>query len=423
MIQILPSLIIAPLYFAKQVELGTITQSFGAFNHILGDFSILINQFESLSAFSAGLSRLSTFVDSLDSSNITVTSLDGSVTDGKGYPMIAMTSGRQVSVDLKKSVLSVRNLSILTPDGRRVIVGSGLENNNEDVLGTNIKSNTLKGIDVDIVEGDQILVVGRSGVGKSSFVRAIAGLWRIGSGEVLWVNNSVSDTHLITTAPKNVFFLPQKPYNNLGTLREQIMYPAINNFNETLGTNHADNTMENVSILTSGFNSSVALDNHLLHLLSLVKLENLSNRMGFGNEMAGLNVVNDWSKVLSLGEQQRLAFARVLFNKPSVVFLDGKYELLKVVFNFLMTHLYIICIQLITEATSALDLENEKAMYTALMDLNVTYVSVGHRPSLLQYHSKKLVLGGVGGAVDIISINQANAKTENFIETDELLVN
>ena len=70
LVQILPSLIIAPLYFAKKVELGTITQSYGAFNHILGDFSIIINQFEALSSFSAGLTRLNDFIERINSTKI-----------------------------------------------------------------------------------------------------------------------------------------------------------------------------------------------------------------------------------------------------------------------------------------------------------------------------------------------------------------
>lgn len=70
LVQILPSLIIAPLYFAKKVELGTITQSYGAFNHILGDFSIIINQFEALSSFSAGLTRLNDFIERINATKI-----------------------------------------------------------------------------------------------------------------------------------------------------------------------------------------------------------------------------------------------------------------------------------------------------------------------------------------------------------------
>ena len=142
----------------------------------------------------------------------------------------------------------------------------------------------------------------------------------------------------------------------IGSLRQQIAYPNIIEDD----SNPDDSTVGHEA-------SAVAVsmrDQHMLDILREVQLETLASRMG------GLSAVHDWSKVLSLGEQQRLAFARVCYTKPSVVFLD--------------------------EATSALDLDNERVMYEALISQNITYVSVGHRPSLLAYHNKKLVLKGPG---------------------------
>jgi putative ATP-binding cassette transporter len=96
-------------------------------------------------------------------------------------------------------------------------------------------------------------------------------------------------------------------------------------------------------------------------------------------------------QVLSLGEQQRLAFARIVYNNPSVVILD--------------------------ESTSALDLASEAAMYGILDELAVTYVSVGHRPSLLTYHSKKLVLYGPGVEVKLSSIDASkNVKEKSLMD-------
>jgi putative ATP-binding cassette transporter len=152
--------------------------------------------------------------------------------------------------------------------------------------------------------------------GKSSLIRAVSGLWREGSGEVCWFADPEQGGHINSSsssmshsnssgsaptrsAPANVFFLPQKPYNLLGSLRQQIAYPSFVDEGETAA-------------------DRAAYDGLLLDLLRAVKLDALAARMG------GLDVANDWSKVLSLGEQQRLAFARVLYNKPSVVFLDGK---------------------------------------------------------------------------------------------------
>lgn len=152
--------------------------------------------------------------------------------------------------------------------------------------------------------------------GKSSLIRAVSGLWRTGSGEVCWYTDTdheeegvgvegagavTNSTSSARSAPAGVFFLPQKPYNLLGSLRQQIAYPSF-----VLQANSTDP-------------AAAAYDALLLDILRAVKLDTLAARMG------GLDVESDWSKVLSLGEQQRLAFARVLYNKPSVVFLDGEW--------------------------------------------------------------------------------------------------
>ena len=91
-----------------------------------------------------------------------------------------------------------------------------------------------------------------------------------------------------------------------------------------------------------------------------MNLEDLPDRLG------GLDTICDWSSILSLGEQQRLAFARVLLSKPKYVILD--------------------------ESTSALDVPNERRLYDLLKVRNITYISVGHRPTLLSYHQQVLEL-------------------------------
>jgi vitamin B12/bleomycin/antimicrobial peptide transport system ATP-binding/permease protein len=77
-----------------------------------------------------------------------------------------------------------------------------------------------------------------------------------------------------------------------------------------------------------------ALEDELLALLDTVRLGSLASRMGSGDAKSGLYVTKDWSKVLSLGEQQRLAFARVLYNRPRVVFLDGKDNILNCIHRY-----------------------------------------------------------------------------------------
>jgi vitamin B12/bleomycin/antimicrobial peptide transport system ATP-binding/permease protein len=123
-------------------------------------------------------------------------------------------------------------------------------------------------------------------------------------------------------------------------------------------------------------------DIELLQILKKIGLLDVATRAGDGDPTRGLAAVADWSNMLSLGEQQRLAFGRLLVNRPSLIILD--------------------------EATSALDLASEARMYGILQDMAssqerptesdkpwfVTYVSVGHRPSLHQFHERKLHLGG-----------------------------
>ena len=277
------------------------------------------------------------------------------------------------------------------------------------------------GVNFEIFTGDRVLIAGPSGNGKSSLLRAISGLWELGSGRVTWNTNSdfcslsgvggssVGADYRGNKAPQGVFFLPQKPYNLLGSLRQQIAYPCIcpgddpcaaavagieigivietgmkderasSSSNSLMQSDNRSNLTE--SIICTQKNRSDS-DSELLAILTLVKLGTLASRMGSGDEEVGLGVCKDWTKVLSLGEQQRLAFARVLYNRKniSVVVLD--------------------------EATSALDESSEAAMYGLLGDLKVTYLSVGHRASLYKFHSKKITLNGPGREVACIPITQ-----------------
>ena len=129
----------------------------------------------------------------------------------------------------------------------------------------------------------------------------------------------------------------------------------------------------------------------LLEILQLVRLATLPKRLGHGDSSLGLDILRDFSDELSLGEQQRLGFARILVARPKFVVLD--------------------------EATSALDLANEDAMYTAMGSLpGLTYMSVGHRPSLAAFHKKKLVLepGGGGQVLTLVEEQQHAALTASL---------
>ncbi len=187
---------------------------------------------------------------------------------------------------------------------------------NVSLMTPNYQRTLIKNLVVEVSPGEGLLIVGPSGCGKSSLLRAIAGLWDTGTGTIV--------------RPKltEILFLPQRPYLVLGSLRDQLLYP------------------QQISQISEA---------ELFLILKQVNLPELTERFG------SLDTEEDWSKVLSLGEQQRLAFARLLVTKPKYAILD--------------------------ESTSALDVKNEKQLYQYLQTTTTTFVSVGHRPSLLPYHS------------------------------------
>ena len=284
-ILVLPVVVMAPLYFAGQIKFGVVTQAESAFVQVLGALSIIVSQFEQLTGFVAGINRLETFSSALEPKT--------------------PEPARETRIETReKPDLELRNVTLKTPDNHKTLIA-----------GLSLKTESGKGL----------LITGVSGIGKSSLMRAIAGLWETGEGAIL------------RPPLEEMLFLPQRPYMVLGSLREQLLYP---------------HTEKNIA------------DGELHQALAKVNLADLAERVG------GLDAEFDWGQLLSLGEQQRLAFARLLLTKPRYALLD--------------------------EATSALDEVNEANLYNDLKDMGVTYISVGHRSSLLKFHDQLLKLSGNG---------------------------
>jgi len=185
----------------------------------------------------------------------------------------------------------------------------------------NYQRTLVEDLSIELSTGQGLLLMGPSGCGKSSLLRAIAGLWTSGTGTIVRPDS------------EQILFLPQRPYMVLGTLRDQLLYP---------------NTHLEVD------------DERLKQVLEQVNLAGLEERFG------SFDAEQDWADVLSLGEQQRLTFARLLLNKPNYAILD--------------------------EATSALDLSNEERLYQHLQAMGTTFLSVGHRSTLANYHQSVLEL-------------------------------
>ena len=278
----LPWIIQAPRLFAGQIDFGDVGQSATAFGNIHDSLSFFRNNYDAFAAFRAAIIRLHGLVDAN--------------AQGRALPALLVKPSEESTVEL-------RDVEVRTPAGDRLI----------DPL------------DVQLDEGDSLVITGRSGAGKTTLLRSLAELWPYASGTLCRPDGDNA-----------TMFLSQLPYVPLGSLRTVVCYP-----NEPGGVS----------------------DGELQDVLTKVALAPLIGR---------LDEERDWAKVLSPGEQQRVAFARILLTKPKAVFLD--------------------------EATSALDEGLEFALYellrTELPDCVV--VSVSHRPTVEQHHEQELKLLGGG---------------------------
>ena len=284
----LPWLVIAPIYFAKEVDFGVFGQASIAFSQVLFSVSYIVNNIDQLAAFSASISRLEGFQGKVEAI-------------GQGSPVALQAA----VADGASEALLVSHVDLAPPQGGRRLIHD---------------------LSLEVAPHQRVLVVGPSGCGKTSFLRLVSGLWPAAAGSVQRPPQS------------ELLFIPQKPYMILGSLREQLCYPL---------------------------DPQRFSDQHLRSVLEEVRLSELVQRY------PDFDIKQDWPRLLSLGEQQRLAFARLLLNSPRFVVLD--------------------------EATSALDVGTEKHLYQLLVQREMAFVSVGHRPTLTAFHDTVLELDGQGG--------------------------
>jgi putative ATP-binding cassette transporter len=234
---VVPILLCAPKYLDGTMSLGDVMQASSAFLTVQGAFSWLVDNYPRFANWSASARRITSLLVSIDA-------LELAETKG-GIKRIQRN-------EHDDSALRLRGVSVTLDDGTDVIHET----------------------EVDIAPGEKVLIVGESGTGKSTLVRAIAGLWPWGEGEVVMQRNS------------KLFMLPQKAYVPLGSLRRAATYPL---------------DVESVKA------------EDVREALESVGLGHLADRM---------DEEGPWEQTLSGGEKQRLAFARLLIHKPDLIVMD-----------------------------------------------------------------------------------------------------
>lgn len=388
LIQILPAAVVAPMYFSGKIEFGVINQSVSAFNHILGDFSIIVYQFQAISAFSAIIDRLGEFDDLLDGSAPKALSnisekIHLMYSHMENSPLLE--SNGSIAPDKRQKLLEIENMTLGAPNGATLV----------------------RDLTLIVKEKEHLLVMGPSGCGKTSLLRVLAGLWNVGKGKITFYikdypeqlvsqNEGPTGAHTGEDVSKEnsrplnknyqgIFFLPQRPYMVLGTLRQQLLYPTWAEGSVTSAGDAESNVFP--SFLTGASNINNVGENpdrpstdDLIQVLDKVGLSYLLTRF------SSLDIICEWSSVLSLGEQQRIAFARLLLSRPKLVLLD--------------------------ESTSALDETNEARLYKLIAGAGITYISIGHRGTLRNHHNSILHISKLSDD------NQRNWNIEPIIRDD-----
>jgi len=291
---VFPFVVAAPRYFRGEMALGGLVQTATAFGQVQDSLSFIVASYTDIAEWRAVVERLADFTRALE-----------------GVRIQAAAGGGVARVDGDRARLAAEDVELDRPGGGALVTG----------------------VNVSLARGDTAVLWGPSGVGKSTFLRAIAGIWPYGRGKIRVPREA------------RLFFLPQKPYLRIGTLRQVVSYPM---------------------------SAGKVKDATLRETLEAVGLPELAGR---------LDEVGHWALRLSPGEQQRIAFAHALIQKPDWLFLD--------------------------EATSAVDEATEARLYQLLRERlpATTVFSVGHRTTLRQFHSRQFVVQPNGnGPASIVEL-------------------
>ncbi len=292
---VLPIILCAPKFLNGTMSLGEVMQAASAFTIVQSAFNWLVDNYPRLADWTASARRVASLMVSLDALE--------KAESGEDVGRIS------VSHEGETAALRLTDLSVTLDDGTAVV---------DDT-------------EVAIMPGERVLIAGESGTGKSTLVRAIAGLWPWGGGEIEIKKGA------------RVFLLPQRPYVPIGSLRRAATYP------EPAESRSAEEVAE------------------------------AFKRVGLAHLVDRIDEEGPWDQTLSGGEKQRLAFARIFLHKPDIIVLD--------------------------EATAALDPASQDQLMEHLVEHpeETTLVSVGHRPELEAYHSRKIVLERRRGGARLVS--------------------
>jgi len=276
---ILPLIVAIPNYFNKVFKLGGLIQTLQAFRMIQDSLSFIVNSYPRIAEWQAISRRLITFINHMYEAE-----------------QQAIASNHFIYHQLLQDKIITKNVTLFLPN----------------------KTLLLENINQEFIHGKNYLLIGASGIGKSTYVRAIAGIWPYGSGEIS------------LPASTSIMYIPQKSYMPIGTLASALLFP------------------------------------NAAHTAPEILLKKLLTDCGLPHLTERLHYVTAWSEQLSPGELQRVAFVRILLQKPKWVFMD--------------------------ESTSSLDLNYEEMLYQLLKKElpSCSIITVGHRPSLAAFHDEKI---------------------------------